>query len=174
MSQDAEQCLEAGMNEHVSKPIEPDAFLRTVKRYVPGVEEAGSVTEVAGDTASPDVDEAHLDGLAKMLPAARFAHMLGVYLEGASQRLDRIGLLAGGRDLSGIAGEAHDLKSTSGNFGARRLQHLAEELETVAKAGDAAAVARLLPAIQVANKVASEIISRRMSDAADAGQRRAS
>jgi hypothetical protein len=51
---------------------------------------------------------------------------------------------------------------------------LAEELETVAKAGDAAAVARLLPAIQVANKVASEIISRRMSDAADAGQRRAS
>jgi signal transduction histidine kinase/CheY-like chemotaxis protein len=176
MPEHVEACLAAGMNEHVSKPIEIEAFLSTVKHFVSGGEGAAAPLNVEDPAESPDIDEVHLDGLARMLPALRFIHMLDVYLEGAQKRLERIGRLTIDQDLVGVASEAHDLKSTSGNFGARRLQHLAAQLETVSNAGDAAAVARLLPAIQHASRAASEIISRRSASAKAAtnNERRAS
>jgi signal transduction histidine kinase/DNA-binding response OmpR family regulator len=176
MAQDVEACLAAGMNEHISKPIEAEAFLRTVKRFVSGGEGTTSATNFAELMEPPDIDESHLDGLARMLPASRFTHMLDVYLEGARQRMERITHQAIDQDLAAIALEAHDLKSTSGNFGARRLQHLAEQLETASKAADATAVMRLLPAIQQASKTASEILSRRSASvkAATNVERRAS
>ncbi len=115
MAQDVEACLAAGMTEHVSKPIEADAFLRTVGRLL--AREGGEA--LARDGGVVDVDDAHLDGLARMLPTSRFVHMIEVYLSGARGRLERTELLAVDQDLAGVAGEAHDLKSTSGNLGAR-------------------------------------------------------
>lgn len=165
MAQDIEACLAAGMDEHISKPIEAEAFLRTVKRFISGGEKGAPFLDMDDLANSPDVDTGHLDGLARMLPVLRFTQMLDVYLEGARQRMVRIAHLAINQDLAAIAAEAHDLKSTSGNFGARRLQHLAERLETASKAADAAEVARLVPAIQQASKAALEIISRRAAAA---------
>lgn len=34
MAGDRERCLEAGMNDHVAKPIDPEGLLRTVERWV--------------------------------------------------------------------------------------------------------------------------------------------
>jgi HPt (histidine-containing phosphotransfer) domain-containing protein len=53
-------------------------------------------------------------------------------------------------DLAHLEQEAHDLKSVSGNLGARRLQQLAQELEMASGAGDlprAQAIAGRIPAI---------------------------
>jgi signal transduction histidine kinase/DNA-binding response OmpR family regulator len=165
MAQGVRDCLAAGMNDHVSKPIEAEGFLRTVKRFVSGDDEAGSASNAEEPAQSPDVDEAHLDGLARMLPAGRFMHMLDVYMDGARRRLERIAGLTIDGDLAAVASEARDLESTSGNFGARRLQRLAGQLETAGRAGDAAAVARLLPEIEHASRAASAIISRRGASA---------
>ncbi|MEI9983192.1 MAG: Hpt domain-containing protein [Aliidongia sp.] len=46
-----------------------------------------------------------------------------------------------------LAREAHDLKSTSGSFGARRLQYLAESLETACRKNDVAATGTIAAAI---------------------------
>ncbi|HET6224277.1 MAG TPA: response regulator [Dongiaceae bacterium] len=162
MARDVEACLAAGMDEHISKPIDPAEFLRVVGRFLsadgmPGADALNSLN-------LPDVDVSHLDGLARLLPAARFIEMLGAYLERARHGLERIEFLILDGDLKGVAALAHDLKSTSGSFGARRLQYLAEALETAARAGDAATASRLLSPTCDAANAAWEIILRRLSN----------
>ena len=152
------------MDEHISKPFDSDEFLRTVRRSVAGSQRGWR--ERADPTPSlerdaPDIDDAHLEGLARLLPADRFSHMLEVYLQGARERLQRIQLLALDHDFKGLVGEAHDLKSTSGNLGARRLQHLAERLEAAGRSQDAGAVSAMLPELDRASAVAWGIMSRR-------------
>ena len=35
MAGDREKCLEAGMNDHVAKPIEPDKLFKTLVQWIP-------------------------------------------------------------------------------------------------------------------------------------------
>ena len=62
-----------------------------------------------------------------------------------------------------LAREAHDLKGTSGNFGARRLQALAEQLEAACKRGDGDQVTALLPKIDEASMRAWTLVEQRIS-----------
>lgn len=161
-------CIEAGMNDHVAKPINPEEFLRIVARYIVPDRDADLMGDIASPVEAqdlPDVDEAHLDGLARLLPAARFETMLGVYLAGAKDRMSRIEAFGETLDFAAIGGEAHDVKSTSGNFGARRVQLLAEHLETASRAADAAAVAALIPPLRAASNCAWDIIGGRLTGA---------
>ncbi|MBV9509877.1 MAG: response regulator [Caulobacteraceae bacterium] len=167
MAGDMEACVEAGMNDYVSKPIDPEAFLRTLRRTLSG---EGSMAPAMDVDDMPDLDESHLEGLARLLPAARFADMLDIYRENTRQCLERIEFLAVDEDLAAIAAEAHDLKSTSGTFGARRLQRLAEQLEIAGKAKDAAAVARLLPGLRQDSERALALISRRCIESEPIGE----
>ncbi|MBV9511462.1 MAG: response regulator, partial [Caulobacteraceae bacterium] len=170
MAGDMEACVEAGMNDYVSKPIDPEAFLRTLRRTLSG--EDSVAPAVGGDAVDdmPDLDDTHLEGLARLLPAARFADMLDVYRQNTRQCLERIEFLAVDQDLPAIAAEAHDLKSTSGTFGARRLQRLGEQLEIAGKAKDAATVARLLPVLRQDGERALALISRRCIDSEPTGE----
>ncbi|MBV9510992.1 MAG: response regulator, partial [Caulobacteraceae bacterium] len=165
MAGDMEACVEAGMNGYVSKPIDPETFLRTLKRTLSGGCEAAA--QMAGEAADdmPDLDESHLEGLARLLPAARFEDMLNVYRQETRHCLERIEILAVDRDLAAIGAEAHDLKSTSGTFGARRLQRLGEHLEAAGKTNDLAAVERLLPALRRDGERVLAIISHRRGGA---------
>jgi HPt (histidine-containing phosphotransfer) domain-containing protein len=67
-------------------------------------------------------------------------------------------------DLAAMAAEAHDLKSTSGNFGARRVQFLAERLEEACKADETSTVAALARTIREASTIAWSIIRDRMAN----------
>jgi HPt (histidine-containing phosphotransfer) domain-containing protein len=69
------------------------------------------------------------------------------------------------RDLAGIARAAHDLKSTSGNFGARQLCALAHRLEAAAKADKADEVRLLASLVRPANYLANAALKRRFARA---------
>ena len=157
MTADIEACLAAGMNEHVAKPIDPDAFIRTVERLLSGRGRNAPADDarLAKDLEKrPDVDDAHLQGLARLLPAARFQAILESYLVGAEARVERMDGLVKSGSFDALAGIAHDLQGVSGNFGARRVQLLAEHLELACKAQDQAAVATLAEAIGRASAAA--------------------
>lgn len=72
------------------------------------------------------------------------ARLIDSFLQHAPARLAaaRTGGVAG--DLGEVERATHSLKSTAGNLGARRLQFLAERIETLSAARDAAAVTALL------------------------------
>jgi HPt (histidine-containing phosphotransfer) domain-containing protein len=90
--------------------------------------------------------------LEAIMPQERVMMLAGSFLRGLVARAGRIAALVESGNLHGLGREAHDLKSTSGSFGARRLQYLGEQLETACRETDvdgvhrhAAAVTATLP-----------------------------
>ncbi|CAN5215144.1 hypothetical protein BH11PSE2_BH11PSE2_21960 [soil metagenome] len=163
MRADQDNCLSAGMDDFISKPIEPDSFLAVVARFISDAAPAVLAPLEAPAEAGPaDLDHAQLDGLARLLPAARFKTIVESYLAAAGERLERIESRVRDLDFVHIAREAHDLKGTAGNFGARKLQSLAEVLETAAKAEDAILTPIIAEQIAEASLVAWALVRERL------------
>ncbi len=160
MRKDQDACLGAGMNDFISKPIDPVAFLAVIERFM-GAELWGDDDEEISPAASrkvEDIDQSKLIGLARMLPAERLQRVVDSYLDGSRNRLTRIEDLVQSGDLVSLAREAHDLKGTSGNFGALRLQAMAEQLERACLARDDAEAPRLAGEIRQASMIAWGLI----------------
>ena len=104
-----------------------------------------------------------LGKLASIMPEDRLIMLAASYLNGLVARAGRITALAAGGDLARLAREAHDLKSTSGTFGATRVQMLTEQLERACQAEDDAEVPRLLGEIASAWANVREAFEKRLS-----------
>ena len=164
MRADQDACLNAGMNDFVSKPLDPDDFLSTVHRFVADEAPAPDREAPAAPAAEfPDLDDAQLDGLMKLMPAARLRAIVEGFLTAAQSRLQRIEACAASGDMVGMAREAHDLKGVSGNFGARRLQHLADRLEQAAKTFDKDEARVLTQEVRRASITAWDLVGRRLA-----------
>jgi len=165
MRSDQDACLAAGMDDFVSKPLDADDFLRVIGRFMTGAAAtgAGGGGADAPATDAPDLDDAQLDGLTRLMPAARLRTIIETFLAAAQTRLQRIEATAKAGDLPELAREAHDLKGVSGNFGARRLQQLAERLERAAKAGEAHEAAALVDDVRRASITAWDLVARRLA-----------
>jgi PAS domain S-box-containing protein len=163
MRSDQDTCLDAGMNDFVSKPLDPDAFLNTVYRFVGEVAGEGVESGAAASGEVTDLDDSQLDGLMKLMPPVRFRAIIEGFLGAAQTRLQRIEACAHSGDMVGMAREAHDLKGVSGNFGARRVQQLAERLEQAARDGGRAEVKGLTRDIRRASITAWDLVGRRLA-----------
>ncbi|MGA0604123.1 response regulator [Caulobacter sp. KR2-114] len=166
MRSDREMCLAAGMDDFVSKPIEAEAFLRTVSRFTAAElwaddEDAEPAAPAPADL--PDLEPEKLESLGRLMPPAKLKAVVESYLAGARGRLLRIEALIGELDFPGLAREAHDLKGVSGNFGARRLQALAEQLERACQACDEAEAPRLIGEIRKSSMAAWDLVERWMA-----------
>ena len=150
MAGDRELYLRAGMNDYLSKPLDPDLLLRTVAGWieVDGSPIATATSAPPAAPAVPLIDEVALGGLQKIIPTDKFQEIVGAYLDGARIFLTDIETGATAHDFVSVQHLAHDLKGTSGNLGARRLQELAGELEAACKAGDRATALNLLPELR--------------------------
>jgi CheY-like chemotaxis protein len=144
--------LKAGMNDYLSKPIEPERMLRTIAVWVDvGVTRAEALGGQSGQEPLPTLDTARLGTLRAMLPQDQFRAVMTTYLDrdplsppGEAQ--------ADGLDLPATARLAHGLKGSSGSLGASRLQHAAARLESACLAGDRAAAAAALADLSEAER----------------------
>jgi CheY-like chemotaxis protein len=163
MRSDQDNCLAAGMDDFIAKPIDPNSFIAVISNLLP-LQPAAPTPEPEPAPAPEilDVDEEQLDALARLLPRLKFCAVLESYLTTGKSRLERIQALSVQCDFVGLARESHDLKSTSGSFGARRLQHLAQDLEEACARRDGVAVVRLAGEIGDAAAIAWPMIGRRL------------
>jgi two-component system sensor histidine kinase/response regulator len=168
MAGDRETCLRAGMDDYISKPFDPPLLLATVGRWLEGTGRSASVAEPhaaqADEDDNPDLDSAHLDGLATSVGDAAFVRLLRDYLAGERERIAQIEMLTTPVDLDRLARAAHDLTSVAGNFGARRLQRLAQRLERACVAGDSD-IGTLVDEIRQVSRTVYDDIARRATNA---------
>ncbi len=135
--------LKAGMNDYLSKPIDPERMLRTVAVWADvGLTRAQAPDPAEGAGSAPTLDADRLGTLRAMLPLDQFRNVIASYLD----RDLRFGNPAEARslDLPATARLAHDLKGSSASLGASRMQHAAARLEAACLAGDRAAVALVI------------------------------
>jgi two-component system sensor histidine kinase/response regulator len=143
MAGDREKSIEGGMNEHVTKPINPDELFGALLKWInPGDREVPlELTQRQTDAkASPEQPPLDLPGfdikqaLARMGGNAKaYRKTLGKVLESEADTMELIqqSLDAGDRETALRA--AHTLKGVAGNIGAVSLQSAATDLEKILK-----------------------------------------
>ncbi|MBA5604271.1 response regulator [Duganella sp. FT3S] len=137
LTEDRERCREAGMNDFVGKPIEPEALWAQLLRWIParpvGSEAAPAAAPrpAASTTTIPHI--AGLDtaaGLRRMLgKQAAYRKMLHTFVRDQGSLPVRLSDCLEVSDRSGAGALLHTLRGVAGNIGAVKVQMLAQQME---------------------------------------------
>ena len=149
MAGDEDKSLQAGMNGHVTKPIDPDQLFSTLQKWIKPSEKRDQVRqpEVSVEQSESDKALPAEDELPEYLPGFDLAD--GLRRLQKNKRLYRKLLLSFAKDYNAVANEirqsldaedfgqarslVHNLKGLAGNLAATDLQAAAGNLEKLVK-----------------------------------------
>ena len=134
MQGDRERCIEAGMDDYVSKPVRMENLETILTQYL---------SQPAGEELYPAIDPAIFNSLWEILgddaPGLTRTYMreTEALLEEMKQAFDRF-------DWDGVERSAHTMKGSSATIGARVLVETCQQLQTIAMTEDADQVSKKL------------------------------
>jgi len=145
MAGDREKSLEAGMNDHVTKPIDPDQLIDALVKWIePGEREMSeAVCELlVGKREMEEILPSELPGISITSGLGRvggnkrlYAKLLCKFKDGQQKAVEQIEAALQSGDAETAARLAHTVKGVSGNLGGERLYRAAAELEKAIKEG---------------------------------------
>jgi PAS domain S-box-containing protein len=174
---DRQRCIDAGMDDYVSKPLDPRKVFQAIERWAGGVPQIPTGTiklpggapgetgapeepslpsqpegklpdELAGD---PDIVLDLKNALVRFSEDRDFYYnLLSDYLRSLPIRLAEMRAALESEDEQALSYIAHNLKGVSANFGAWQLARLSAQLDACCQAGNPTEGRRLLPEIEAA------------------------
>ncbi len=149
MATDREKCIEAGMNDHVSKPIDPDELFATLLRWIKPREERSAAPSIAPPIAAstaavtiPDSDKLVIAGIDTQAALRRtggnrkrYEALLRKFAQPSAGGVEEIRAALAAGDTATAARAAHSLKGAAANLGATALAEVAAKAETAVTAG---------------------------------------
>ena len=155
MAGDRQRCLDAGMDDYLSKPVSREQLENCLQRWLPGrasfeervvaeplmaVREADAAplpTTAASRPATPSIfpvlDHTMLDELQE-IAGDETARIVSLFLEDTPRLIARLESASVIPDLDAMRDAAHTLKSSSANVGAMALSTAAKRVELGARA----------------------------------------
>jgi signal transduction histidine kinase/CheY-like chemotaxis protein/HPt (histidine-containing phosphotransfer) domain-containing protein len=140
MQGDRERCLDAGMDDYVSKPIR-EAELAAVLRRVDGPQVAAGAP-ASGSVDLPVLDEALLQSLTGTTPegVGLVGRLVDIFRRDAAAQAKEMGRLVLAGMWPQVARQAHTLRGAASTLGAMRVADLCGRLERTAADGAGARV----------------------------------
>ncbi|WP_300442576.1 response regulator [Zoogloea sp.] len=144
MTGDRERCLEAGMNDYIAKPIDPDRLTAKLQQWVkprppgaPAVRATPSAAGLLDGVAGLDVPLGLHQALGR---EALYLSLLSKFIATYSDAPLRLAGAIAESDWVSAERMAHTLKGVAAQIGAGELRTLASQLEAEIRAGQPAAV----------------------------------
>jgi CheY-like chemotaxis protein/HPt (histidine-containing phosphotransfer) domain-containing protein len=134
---DRERCLQAGMDDYISKPVRVEELQSAIERWGPmktRKPDTAFITRSRAPQAEGLLDQSAISDLRNVPSSGRdnvLQEVVGVFLENAPQRMAKISECI--NDGPMLAFHAHALKSMSLNLGAKRIVELSQKLEDLGR-----------------------------------------
>ncbi|MBD3234424.1 MAG: response regulator [candidate division Zixibacteria bacterium] len=134
MKGDREKCLDAGMDEYISKPITPRELFLTIEKYVRLSDRRSEQTR--GDKVSIDTQDRRVFDKKVALERVEgdeeiLSEVVVLFLNDYENLLSKIRQAAESDDFDTLKRTAHTLKGAAGNIGAESVYSTAYQLENI-------------------------------------------
>ena len=136
---DRQKCLQAGMDDYLSKPLKLDRISAKLKKWMPD-----SVLEVNSEmvdgipliehspVATGPIDEARIEELKESVATA-FDKIVEAYVEDLPLLVTSLEDAINNKDYEQVQHFAHSIKGSSKNFGAVELSNVSKEIEDMSR-----------------------------------------
>ncbi len=164
-----EEYLAAGMNDYISKPVQPMLLLSKlaeIAKKLPAVSSREETADQSLPVASPQPETPLLLNMAKLaeleaaLPLASLLNFIALYLAEVETHLSAIADYRGKGNFDGVKKEAHNIVSIAGNMGAMLTSATARKLEHACRDGDYALCGQLADDLAGQCRAASAALKR--------------
>jgi signal transduction histidine kinase/DNA-binding response OmpR family regulator/HPt (histidine-containing phosphotransfer) domain-containing protein len=150
MAADRENCIKAGMNDHVAKPIDPDELFTVLLRWIkpregdsPVISDATSTPNSPTTVISPDSNPLEIAGVDTRSALKRsggnrkrYESLLRKFAQPSAGSIGAIRAALAAGDVPTAVRAAHSLKGASANLGATSLAEIAAKAEDALSTGN--------------------------------------
>jgi len=137
---DRDKCLEAGMDAHITKPIDPNLLFAGLAKWIKGKNSNSTNNEKVVTHSKDEIKIPEIDGVDARLGLQVAAGKVSLYIKMlktfSTDQINAVNDIKGALDLSDYLSAqrvAHTLKGTCGSIGATQLQKIAGNIEDQCK-----------------------------------------
>ena len=163
MKGDREKCLEAGMDDYLCKPVNPQELNDILEKWI-AKQDSSLLYEATNSDREPVqniFDKASL--LDRLMGDEELANeILAGFLEDVPRKFSALKEALDNRDAPSVLREAHTLKGASADVGGKALLETAFEIEKAGEAGDLETVKACMPELETQFERLKEAMNRTM------------
>jgi signal transduction histidine kinase/DNA-binding response OmpR family regulator/HPt (histidine-containing phosphotransfer) domain-containing protein len=157
MAGDPEKCFAAGMNDYISKPIDPQALAEALDKWLAAVIDGatGKASMADKNPVNPEPQTAvpvfnTKDFVRRMMGDEGVARrVVNGFLSDLPNQIEKLKDLAAREETDAAGKQAHSIKGAANNVGGSALGSVASEIEKAGKAGDLPAILSRLPELDL-------------------------
>lgn len=146
MRDDRENCLAAGMDDYLAKPIEVKKVLAILEKWLPFTSAPDQETRFFGATKDIFDKDEFVNRALGNLELSR--HIAAMFINNAPEYIESIRAALTNEDVVALHHSAHKLKGVAATMALPRVTEAAQQLETLAEEGKREEASRLFPEVE--------------------------